>query len=67
MLYEVITQNENQALENGLHDEAQDLLEKRAELEEKLEKMRTGWDRANSPTVTSDDIAELVSMWTGVV
>jgi ATP-dependent Clp protease ATP-binding subunit ClpC len=28
--------------------------------------LRTGWDRANSPIVTSDDIAELVSMWTGV-
>jgi len=58
--------NENMALENGRHDEAQDLLERREELEAKLEKLRTGWDRASSPVVTSEDIAELVSMWTGV-
>jgi ATP-dependent Clp protease ATP-binding subunit ClpC len=42
------------------------LYDRREELEAKLEKLRTGWDRANSPIVTSDDIAELVSMWTGV-
>ncbi len=28
--------------------------------------MRTVWDRSNSPHVTSEDIAELISMWTGV-
>jgi len=61
-----VRQNENMALENGRHDEAQDLLERREELEAKLEKLRTGWDRASSPVVTSEDIAELVSMWTGV-
>jgi len=61
-----VRQDENLALENGRQDEAQDLLERREELESRLEKLRTGWDRANSPVVTSDDIAELVSMWTGV-
>ncbi len=61
-----VRSNENMALENGRQDEAQDLLERREDLEAKLEKLRTGWDRANSPVVTSDDIAELVSMWTGV-
>jgi ATP-dependent Clp protease ATP-binding subunit ClpC len=59
-------QNENLALENGRHDEANDLMGRREELEARLEKLRTGWDRANSPIVTSDDIAELVAMWTGV-
>ncbi|MDO9087154.1 MAG: ATP-dependent Clp protease ATP-binding subunit [Anaerolineaceae bacterium] len=61
-----VRQNENLALENGRHDEAHDFLGQREELEARLEKLRTGWDRANSPIVTSDDIAELVSMWTGV-
>jgi ATP-dependent Clp protease ATP-binding subunit ClpC len=28
--------------------------------------MRAGWDRASSPRVTAQDIAEVVSMWTGV-
>jgi len=36
------------------------------EIEAQLEKLRTTWDRDNSPIVTVDDIAELVSMWTGV-
>jgi ATP-dependent Clp protease ATP-binding subunit ClpC len=35
-------------------------------IENQLERMRTAWDRANSPVVTAEDIAELVSMWTGV-
>ena len=38
----------------------------RADLEAQLERLRTGWDRASSPVVTADDIAEVVSMWTGV-
>jgi len=37
-----------------------------AEIEEKIEKLRTGWDRSDSPTVSAEDIAEMVSMWTGV-
>lgn len=37
-----------------------------SELETKIEKIRTGWDRANSPIVRAEDIAEMVSMWTGV-
>ena len=61
-----VRQKETLAIENSHHDEAQDLYDRREELEAKLEKLRTGWDRANSPIVTSDDIAELVSMWTGV-
>ena len=61
-----VRQNENLAVENGRQDEAQDLMQRREELEARLDKLRTGWDRANSPIVTSDDIAELVAMWTGV-
>ncbi len=54
------------ALEDGKIEEAQNLLENQSELESKLEKMRTAWDRKTSPIVTADDIAEVVSMWTGV-
>ena len=35
-------------------------------LEAELERLRTAWDKENSPMVTVDDIAELISMWTGV-
>ncbi len=40
---------------------------RQAELEEQLEQLRAGWERSDdSPQVTADDIAEVVSMWTGV-
>lgn len=54
------------ALEDGRADDAQELQERMDELERQLEYLRTGWDRATSPTVTSEDIAEVVAMWTGV-
>jgi ATP-dependent Clp protease ATP-binding subunit ClpC len=54
------------ALEDGRADDAQDLQERMDELERQLEFLRTGWDRATSPTVTSEDIAEVVAKWTGV-
>ena len=59
-------QNHAYAVEDGRYDDAQELLELEAELEEKLEKLRNAWDRGSSPTVSPEDIAELVSMWTGV-
>jgi ATP-dependent Clp protease ATP-binding subunit ClpC len=35
-------------------------------LEEKLEELKAAWDRDSSPTVSIQDIAEIVSMWTGI-
>jgi ATP-dependent Clp protease ATP-binding subunit ClpC len=59
-------QNHSLALEDNRFDDAQDYLERQEELERQLERLRTGWDRANSPVVSANDIAEMVSMWTGV-
>jgi ATP-dependent Clp protease ATP-binding subunit ClpC len=59
-------QNHAMALEDSRFDDAQDYLERQEALENQLEHMRTVWDRANSPVVSADDIAEVVSMWTGV-
>jgi ATP-dependent Clp protease ATP-binding subunit ClpC len=61
-----IRQNHALALEDGRHDDAQDYLTRQEELEHQLERLRTGWDRSTSPIVSADDIAEVVSMWTGV-
>jgi len=44
--------------------EALDSQEK--DLEEKLEQLKAAWDRDSSPTVSVEDIAEIVSMWTGI-
>lgn len=54
------------AQEDGRNDDAQDFLARQEMIEAQLERLRSGWDRANSPTVTAQDIAEVVSMWTGV-
>ncbi len=57
-------------LEMAREDEAYDMVEdfqtQIDELEEKLEDIRNVWDRATSPHVTTEDIAEVISMWTGV-
>jgi ATP-dependent Clp protease ATP-binding subunit ClpC len=61
-----VRQNHSLALEDNRYDDAQDYLERQEALERQLERLRTGWDRANSPVVSANDIAEVVSMWTGV-
>jgi ATP-dependent Clp protease ATP-binding subunit ClpC len=61
-----IRQNHALAMEDGRNDDAQDFLERQEALEVQLERLRTGWDRASSPIVNANDIAEVVSMWTGV-
>lgn len=61
-----LRQSHNLALEDGRYEDAQEFLERQENLERQLERLRTGWDRSNSPVVSADDIAEVVSMWTGV-
>jgi len=61
-----LRQNQSLAVEDGRNDDAQDFSEQIEDLERQLERLRTSWDRANSPVVTANDIAEVVSMWTGV-
>jgi ATP-dependent Clp protease ATP-binding subunit ClpC len=54
------------AKENDQYDRVEDLQTQIDGLEDQLEDMRTLWDRETSPHVTTDDIAEVISMWTGV-
>ena len=55
------------AIEEARFDDAQELMEREAALEERMAQLRAGWERSDdSPRVTADDIAEVVSMWTGV-
>jgi ATP-dependent Clp protease ATP-binding subunit ClpC len=61
-----IRQSHSLALEDGRYEDAQEILERQEALERQLERLRTDWDRSSSPTVTAEDIAEIVSMWTGV-
>jgi ATP-dependent Clp protease ATP-binding subunit ClpC len=59
-------QNRALAQEEGNGEDVSEWQERETELGEQIERLRSGWDRANSPVVSADDIAEVVSMWTGV-
>lgn len=61
-----VRQNRVLAQEEGNSDEVRSWQEREISIENQLERLRTGWDRANSPVVTAEDIAEVISMWTGV-
>ena len=54
------------AEENGQNDELIELAEREDGLVQQVEKLKTTWDPETSPIVSEEDIAELVSMWTGV-
>jgi len=59
-------QNRSLAQEEGNTEDIKEWEDRETELGSQIEKLRSGWDRANSPVVTAEDIAEVVSMWTGV-
>jgi ATP-dependent Clp protease ATP-binding subunit ClpC len=59
-------QNRSLAQEEGNSEDIKEWEERETDLGQQIERLRTGWDRANSPVVSADDIAEVVSMWTGV-
>ncbi|MBN2386400.1 MAG: ATP-dependent Clp protease ATP-binding subunit [Anaerolineales bacterium] len=61
-----VRQNRTLAQEEGKAEDVRTWELKETELNEQLTEMKSGWDRANSPVVTADDIAEVVAMWTGV-
>lgn len=54
------------AEENGQNDELIELAEREDGLVQQVEKLKTTWDPESSPIVSEADIAEVVSMWTGV-
>ncbi len=53
-------------LEQGEDEEALEIAGKIKEREDKINHIKEEWDRGTSPVVKAEDIAELVSMWTGV-
>lgn len=66
---QTIVKEKEHAVENEQFDLAAELLGKETNLRERLRQMKLNWMDAVSktpPKVTSDDVAEVVSMWTGV-
>ncbi len=54
------------AAEENQEERLAALHEKEAELERQIEEQNQIWDRETAPIVSAEDIAEVVSMWTGV-
>lgn len=66
---QTLIKEKERAVENEQFDLAAELLGKETDLRERLRQMKLNWMDAVSkspPKVTSDDVAEVVSMWTGV-
>jgi len=65
-----VQQRKDKAVEDGQYDDAAQLRYLEVELEGKLNQLRLGWDFSSSeedgPSVTADDVAEVISMWTGI-
>jgi ATP-dependent Clp protease ATP-binding subunit ClpC len=61
-----IRANRSLAQEDGQPEELKTLQDRETAINEQINQLRTGWDRASSPVVSANDIAELVAMWTGV-
>ena len=62
-----LQKDKEEALETQRFDDAIDLRYREVELEAKLNELREGWNEStNKPKVMPEDIAEVVSMWTGV-
>ncbi len=61
-----VRQQYEEAVKEDREEEALALLERQEELENDLDHYRNTWNRDTSPTVSVDDIAEVVAMWTGV-
>lgn len=59
-------QNRSLAQEEGNTEDVREWEEREHDLSAQIERLRTAWDRANSPVVSAEDIAEVISMWTGV-
>jgi len=61
-----VRRDRNEADAGEQEPESLKLQTRESELEAKLDELSNTWDRDTSPIVSVDDIAELISMWTGV-
>jgi ATP-dependent Clp protease ATP-binding subunit ClpC len=62
-----IQQEREMALAEARYEDAADLRERERELQEKIEQLRLGWqDMDAGPAVSTEDIAEVLAMWTGI-
>ncbi|HEX9039302.1 MAG TPA: ATP-dependent Clp protease ATP-binding subunit [Ktedonobacterales bacterium] len=66
---DAVLREKNEAVDSGDFDRASELRDREVKLRERIAKLETGWQRdktTDKPTVNEEDIAQIVSMWTGI-
>ncbi len=66
---ESVRREKEQAIANQQYEYAAELRERELKLEEKTSRMQLEWKKereVEKPVVTAEDVAEVVSMWTGI-
>ncbi len=62
-----LQREKEEALQKQRFEDAIEIRHREVELQEKLEQLRAGWASPKErPKVTAEDVAEVVSMWTGI-
>ncbi|MCB8945044.1 MAG: ATP-dependent Clp protease ATP-binding subunit [Ardenticatenaceae bacterium] len=61
-----LREERNLAVEDGRYEEANRLRGQEEELQRQLDQLRAGSSGENSISVTAEDIAEVLAMWTGI-
>ncbi len=66
---ETLSRDKEAAIASQQYEYATELRDRELKLTEKLEKMQQGWQQeqeVEKPVVTEEDVAQVVSMWTGI-
>jgi len=62
----IVQRDKERAIEEHRYEDATVLRDREIELQERLEALRINWDAEDGVVVNPDDVAEVVSMWTGI-
>ena len=66
---EAVLREKEEAIQSGEYERASELRDREVKLRDRISSLESGWQRDQSsekPTVTEEDIAQIVSMWTGI-
>ncbi len=66
---EAVLREKDEAIQSGEYERASELRDREVKLRDRIAKLESGWQRDQSsekPSVTEEDIAQIVSMWTGI-
>jgi ATP-dependent Clp protease ATP-binding subunit ClpC len=66
---EAVLREKNEAVDSGDFERASELRDREVKLRDRISKLESGWQRdqtSDKPTVSEEDIAQIVSMWTGI-